>query len=153
MGIIWVFYYDRWIAIVGRAGSTKGHAERMIVGAHRVMENPLGQWLGSAGPAYRHVIDVSNNPVDMTELDRFYIPESWYIQQFIEGWYLGWIVFLIIILYLFVLLICVHPILGALFAGVGTMNLFLHTFESSVVSLLLFLIIGIILGHRKYAKK
>ena len=153
MGIVWVFYYDRWIAIVGRAGSTKGHAERMIVGAHRVMENPLGQWLGSAGPAYRHVIDISNNPIDMTELDRFYIPESWYIQQFIEGWYLGGIVFLIIILSLFGLLICVHPILGALFAGVGVMNLFLHTFESSVVSLLLFLIIGIILGHRKYAKK
>ncbi len=35
----------------------------------------------------------------------------------------------------------IHPILGALFAGVGSMNLFLHTFESSVVSLVLFLLI------------
>ncbi|NRH20493.1 O-antigen ligase family protein [Candidatus Gracilibacteria bacterium] len=151
MSAIGVLYYDRAIAIVGRAGSTKGHAERMIVGAHRVMDYPFGQGLGSAGPAYRHIVDITSN--DIIELDRFYIPESWYIQQFIEGGYIGGILFLCIIISIFGLLLCVHPILGALFAGVSFMNVFLHTFESSVVSLLLFMLVGIILGHRKYAKK
>ncbi len=47
----------------------------------------------------------------------------------------------------------IHPILGALFAGVGTMNLFLHTFESSVVALSLFLLVGLLLAHKKNAKK
>ncbi len=59
---------------------------------------------------------------------------------------------------LFVSLFLVHPFLGAMFAGIGVMNLFLHTFESSVVSLSLFLLIGLVLASkkvktRKYAKR
>jgi hypothetical protein len=90
---------------------------------------------------------------EMAELDRYYIPESWYIQQFIEGGYIGGILFLAIILSLFISLMYIHPILGALFAGVGMMNMFLHTFESSVVSLSLFLIVGLLIAKQNYAKK
>ena len=153
-GIIWVLYYDRAAAIVGRSGSTLGHTERMRVGINRIVTHPLGQWLGSAGPAYRYVMDLSDGgPNNTDERDRFYIPESWYIQQFIEWWYAGGILFIGIMLVLFLSLLAIHPILGGLFAGIGTMNFFLHTFESSVVSLVLFLLIWLLLAHSKNARK
>ncbi|MBC7503394.1 O-antigen ligase family protein [Candidatus Gracilibacteria bacterium] len=152
--IVGVLYYDRAAAIVGRSGSTLGHTERMKVGINRTLSHPLGQGLGSAGPAYRYVMDLSDGKSNNTdEIDRFYIPESWYIQQFIEGGYVGGLIFLSIMLVLFLSLLAVHPILGALFAGVGIMNFFLHTFESSVVSLLLFLLIGLLLAYNKNARK
>jgi hypothetical protein len=34
---------------------------------------------------------------EIEDLDRFYIPESWYIQQLIEGGILGFIVFMSIL--------------------------------------------------------
>jgi hypothetical protein len=151
---IWVLYSGKMMAIVGRAGSTQGHSERMMTGLHRTMEHPLGQWLGSAGPAYRYVMHLTDkNSTEIAELDRYYIPESWYIQQFIEWWYLGGTLFLLIMFFIFLSLMSMHPILGALFAGVGTMNLFLHTFESSVIALSLFLLIGLLLAHQKNVKK
>ncbi len=100
------------------------------------------------------MVDLSNKSVDeKIELDTYYIPESWYIQQFIEGGYVGGILFLGIMLSFFVVLMMIHPILGALFAGVGTMNLFLHIFESSVVSLSLFCLVGLFLAYTNHAKK
>jgi len=57
----------------------------MQVGIDRVKDHPFGQGLGSAGPGYRYVQDLSEMPRSQIEsLDRYYIPESWYIQQFIE---------------------------------------------------------------------
>jgi hypothetical protein len=47
----------------------------------------------------------------------------------------------------------IHPVLGALFAWVSTMNLFLHTFESSIVSLSLFLLVWMFLAYKQDAKK
>jgi hypothetical protein len=153
-GSIGVLYYDKALAIVGRAGSTQWHSDRMLTGIKRVIDHPIGQWLGSAGPAYRNVIDLSNKTHNETiDLDAYYIPESWYIQQFIEGGVLGGILFLCIMMSFFVALMLVHPVLGALFAWVGTMNFFLHTFESSVVSLSLFFLIGIFLAYKNNAKK
>lgn len=155
--IIWsigFIYYDKAIAIVGRAGSTQWHAERMITGIKRTLEYPFGQWLGSAWPAYRYVMQLSDKSHDeIIDLDTFYIPESWYIQQFIEGWFLGWILFLGLMLVFFILLVGIHPVLGALFFGVSIMNLFLHTFESSTVSLSLFFLIWILIAHKRNAKK
>ena len=153
-GSVAVLFSGKAIAIIGRAGSTQGHSERMMIGLHRTMDHPLGQWLGSAGPAYRYVNRLTDkSATEMAELDRYYIPESWYIQQFIEWGYLWWVLFLLIMLALFLSLMGIHPILGAMFAGVGAMNLFLHTFESSVVSLSLFLIVGLLIAHAIYAKK
>ena len=153
VGSVGVLYYDRALAIVWRSGSTKWHAERMKIGFERTHEHPFGQGLGSAWPAYRYVMNLKNKPVtDVVEMDRFYIPESWYIQQFIEWWIFGWVVFLILMLSFFISLMIVHPILGATFAWVGMMNVFLHTFESSVVSLSLFLLIGLFIANKNAHK-
>ena len=35
-----------------------------------------------------------------------------------------------------------------MFAGIGVMNLFLHTFESSVLVLSLFMIVGLLLAEK-----
>lgn len=154
MWSIGIIYYDRAMAIVGRAGSTQWHSERMIIGFKRIIEHPFGQWLGSAGPAYRYVIKATGSTHEsVVELDKYYIPESWYIQQFIEGWVLSGILFLGIIVSIFISLMIIHPILGALFAWVSTMNLFLHTFESSIVSLSLFLLAWMFLAYKHDAKK
>lgn len=154
IGSIGILYYDRALAIVGRAGSTRWHSERMIIGMKRTLEYPFGQWLGSAGPAYRYVMKLTESSHnDIVERDTYYIPESWYIQQFIEWWFVAGILFLGIIVSLFISLLLIHPLLGGLFAWVATMNLFLHTFESSIVSLSLFLLVWILLANRKNAKR
>lgn len=131
-------------AIIGREGSTKWHLERMIIGVERFVSAPLGQGLGSAGPGYRKVInsDIKNGEIS----DTFYIPESWYIQQFIEWGIVGGISFLILMWLFFIQLVRTHATLGAMLFGILVMNFFLHTFESSVLVLPLFLIIGIILS-------
>lgn len=51
-------------------------------------------------------------------------------------------------LMLLVALVKRNPILGGMFAGVAVMNLFLHTFESSVLVLSLFMIIGLLLTEK-----
>jgi O-Antigen ligase len=135
-------------AIIGRAGSTQGHFERMMTSIDRFKAHPMGQWLASSGPAYRYVVpdvDASN----MIEKDRFYIPESWYIQQFVEWGVIWGVLFLAIMLSFFWMLIVKSPILGGMFAGIGVMNLFLHTFESSVLVLSLFMLIGLFLAEKK----
>jgi hypothetical protein len=50
---------------------------------------------------------------------------------------------------LFWMLIVKSPILGGMFAGIGVMNLFLHTFESSVLVLSLFMLIGLLLTEKR----
>ena len=129
--------------ILGREGSTRGHAERMLVGIERSIEYPFGQGLGSAGPAYRHVLKLQDSDRKIVEeQDRFYIPESWYIQQFIEGGFIGGTLFLVIMAIIFFSLFSVNSLLAGMFTGICAMNLFLHTFESSVVSWLLFVFVG-----------
>lgn len=140
-------------SIIGREGSTKGHAERMIVGIERFISAPLGQGMGSAGPAYRHVLKLQDTErSQIEEQDRFYIPESWYIQQYIEGGFLGGTLFLVISAIIFFSLFSVSSIIAGMFAGIGAMNLFLHTYESSVVSLLLFIFLGLFLSYAKQRK-
>jgi hypothetical protein len=145
--ILWIKYGDNTQAILGREGSTKGHYERMVTSIDRFIEHPMGQWLGSSGPAYRHIMDV--DATNMEKLDRFYIPESWYIQQFVEWWVLWGILFLAIMFVLFIALVSKSPTLWAMFVWVGIMNLFLHTFESSVLVLSLFMLIWLLLSEKK----
>ena len=110
--------------------------------------------MGSAGPAYRYVVDLNNNtPDQIRELDSYYIPESWYIQQYIEGGIFGGVLFMVLMFSIFIALTGLHPFLGALFAGVGLTNFFLHTFESSVLSLSLFFLVGIFLAYKAHVKK
>ncbi len=149
IGVIWTQFSGTVGAIINRAGSTQWHAERMITSIKRFESRPLGQWLGSSGPWYRYTQNLESlKRTEIEEKDRFYIPESWYIQQFVEGWAVWWVLFLALMLIFFIQLFKKHPILGGMFAGIGIMNFFLHTFESSPFALLFFLLIGIILSER-----
>lgn len=151
LGIIFVWvlslqYRDKIDSIIWRAWSTKWHFERMTVGIERVTLFPLGQWLGSAGPAYRYVQKLETiDQKTREEKDRFYIPESWYIQQFIEWWIVWWVCFIILIGILIFKLWKRHIFLASMFIWICFMNFFLHTFESSPLSLLLFTLLGIII--------
>lgn len=151
IGILAIKYGDNAWAILGRAGSTKWHWERMVTSIERFQEYPMGQWLASSGPAYRYVTDVDAS--NMAEKDHFYIPESWYIQQFVEGGIIGGILFLAIMVFLFLCLVGKSPILWGMFVWVGIMNLFLHTFESSVLVLSLFMLIGLLLSEKRKVHK
>ena len=141
-------------AIVGREWSTKWHLERMTAGMNRFIEHPLWQWLGSAGPGYRYVENLEWVKREVIEQkDRYYIPESWYIQQFIEWWLIGGVCFIILMILIFYWLFQKHIFLGSMFMGIGIMNLFLHTFESSPFSLLFFILLGLILWSQSYGKR
>jgi hypothetical protein len=151
---IWVLgikYAGNAGAILGRAWSTKWHLERMITSIDRFREHPMGQWLASSGPAYRYIIPVDAS--NMGEKDRFYIPESWYIQQFVEWGMLGGLLFLTIMFSIFWMLVMKSPILGGMFVWIGVMNLFLHTFESSILVLPLFMLIGLLLSEKRHIHK
>ncbi len=87
--------------IVLRDGSTKGHFDRAITGIERAKAKPLGSGLASAGPAYRFVQQPEPNESlyegeNKTEED-YYIPESWFIQQLVEGGIIGFAFFFAII--------------------------------------------------------
>jgi hypothetical protein len=52
----------------------------MVNGIERFMEFPLGAGLATSGPAYRSVTETETT----LETDRYYIPESWFVQILIE---------------------------------------------------------------------
>ena len=152
--LLWAFfiqYSGTMKALLGRAWSTSGHLERMKIWISRFIENPMWQWLGSAGPAYRHVQNLENKDrKEVEEIDKKFIPESWYIQQLVEWWFLWLLLFLVIIGSMFRDLMKKNIILAGTFLAILTMNFFLHTFESAIVSLLLFSLIALIVApHEK----
>ncbi len=141
-------------AVIARTDSNKWHFERIVYGINRFKENPAGQGMGSAGPAYRHVQDLRwLSAKELEKVDYKFIPESWFVQVFIEGGVLGGVLFFAIIIFLGLVLLFFHPFLGASFGGIAAMNLVLHTYESSVVSYTLFIFVGLVLGYAKYKRK
>ena len=50
-------------------------------------------------------------PEEMEEKDHFYIPESWFIQQFVEGGFISGILFIVLMGTLFFLLMSQSVIL------------------------------------------
>lgn len=137
--------------IVFREGSTKGHFDRAITGIERAKEKPLGSGLASAGPAYRFVIQPEPNHSlfegeNKTEED-YYIPESWFIQQLVEGGVIGFALFLAIIGTMALQLARKNIFLFGSFVGMAIMNLVLHSYESSYISLLLFMIVSLVLHY------
>ncbi len=150
VGAIFIQYSGNLSAIIARGWSTQWHAERMIAGMQRVISYPLGQGLGSAGPAYRYVENLEwKNRSEIEEIDRNFIPESWYIQQFIEWGVLGGILFLLLMVMILFGLYRVHIVLAGMFLSLLAMNMFLHTFESAFLSLSLFLILGLFLSSKE----
>jgi O-antigen ligase len=161
--MIWLQFWSKFHEVIKRSGSTSAHFERMYIGYIRFLEQPLGHGLAQAGPASRAIIEVNQHPIPLSSLDgemkrlweyflarnpdfvmnteHYYIPESWYIQQLIEGGIIGFFFFALIFLLLLVHLRKYPPMLAAL-AGVLVMNTFLHSFESVHTALALFLIIA-----------
>ena len=144
---VWRFFYLRYwnniTDIVLRAGSSKWHSERMIIWVKQFISKPLWAWLSSSGPAYR----LTHNTTNLDE--KFFIPESWFIQQLVEGWIIGFLLFVFIMFSIFLKLYKFSIPLTASFIAVMIMNLFLHTFEATYVAVALFAILGIILSSEK----
>jgi len=139
ISILWTIFYVRyWWSlweIVWRASSTKWHYERMIIGFKQFTSNPLWSGLASSWPWYRLVHDTKW--ID----EKNFIPESWYIQQLVEWWIIGFMLFIIIIAIIaFTIYNLSMPLFFSLMA-VLAMNMLLHTFEASYISILLFMIL------------
>lgn len=110
--------------------STSAYFQRMHIGYSRFLEQPWWHGLAQAGPASRSVHDVSIKPISFESLDpemshlsatflakdpnfvfnseHYYIPESWYIQQLIESWLIGFLLFACTII-IFIRRLCSTP--------------------------------------------
>jgi hypothetical protein len=139
--------------IILREGSTKGHYDRAVTGIKRAIDRPQGSGLASAGPAYRFV----KQPEEGESLfegankvsEDYYIPESWFIQQAVEGGIIGFGLFVFIFCSIALGLARTNiPLFGS-FIGIGVMNCFLHSYESLYISLLLFMIVGLVLSKNR----
>ncbi|MDD5197276.1 MAG: O-antigen ligase family protein [Candidatus Gracilibacteria bacterium] len=151
-GLFYLRYEGTIDRIILRSGSSQGHFDRAMTGLQRFAEHPMGQGLGTAGPAYRYVVKLSENPIyggEIKKTEDYSIPESWYIQQLVEGGVIGFVLFVAIMGTIAWILFPLSPTFFASFVAVLTMNLFLHSFESVYISLILFLILGLFVGKRK----
>ena len=130
-----IIFQDRIVNIVLRPSSTTGHFDRMEIGFNRFLEKPFGAWLAESGPAYRYIYPDKQTKEDEVK----YIPESWFIQVLVEGGIFYFLAFLSIIsITLFRLYKHSLVMFWVLFAIV-IMNVFLHSFEATYLSILLFL--------------
>ena len=142
-GMFYIRYWWHMEDIVLRAWSSKWHSERMIYWIKQFVAKPLWQWLASSWPWYRLAHNAKN-----TE-EKYFIPESWYVQQLVE-WWIIWFIFFIITMFL--ILLRIYPVSKPLFFSffaILIMNLFLHTFEASYISMILFLFLWLFLGKKE----
>jgi len=151
--LTWIFSYvfqDKVKNIVLRTSSTKWHFDRMAIGMDRFTEKPFWSWLGEAGPAYRSI-----HPALETskEIEEYYIPESWFIQQLIEWGIIYFILFISILWIILRRLFQVSHIIFWLFIAILIMNIFLHVFEATYLSILLFIFIGLLYSRKDERKK
>jgi len=141
-GAMYLRYGANIQGIVMRAGSSQGHYERMIEGIKQSRSYPFGKGLAESGPAFRYA-----HPD--TKLDeKEYIPESWYIQQLVEGGWVGLLLFLAVLGLIFWSVQGLSTAFAASLVAIGVMNVFLHAFEASYVSLLLFALCGLFIGKK-----
>ncbi|PZM84926.1 hypothetical protein DLH72_02745 [Candidatus Gracilibacteria bacterium] len=127
--------------IILRESSTEGHFSRMKIGIERFVEKPFGAGLAESGPAFRNIYPEKQN----LEGEHYYIPESWFIQILVEG---GIIYFLLFLSILGVISFKIYKksiIILGVFIAIIVMNIFLHIFEATYLSILLFILIGLIL--------
>lgn len=141
--IIWltfnVRYWWNMSDIIMRAWSSKWHFERMVIWFKQFVQKPLWAWLSSSWPWYRLSHDIKW--ID----EKNFIPESWYVQQLVEWWIIWFTLFASIMLILLFNILKLSNWLAFALIWVLTMNLFLHTFEASYISILLFILLWIFL--------
>lgn len=164
IGIVLAMQFGHKFAeIVMRKGSTSAHYERMVIGLYRFIDAPLWQGLWQAWPTSRHIYSVDHSPMDREKLnasllevekkfqknnpdfvfssEHYYIPESWFIQQLIESGIIGTLLFINFFIILWIA-IRKYRYLWAMLIWVCIMNCFLHSFESTHSSLVLFILLG-----------
>jgi len=137
---LWYIFQDKIVNVFLRPWSTKGHFTRMETWIKRFISKPFWSWLATAGPAYRSVIKENTT----LETDSYYIPESWFVQILVEGWIVYFSLFLLILWQiLFTLYKNKNNYILAMFIWILMMNLFLHVFEYTYITILLFLFLGL----------
>ena len=142
-------FQDKIYNVFLRSGSTTGHFTRMETWIKRFVEKPLGSWLATSGPAYRSVFKWEQT----LQTDRYYIPESWFVQILVE-W--GVIYFTLFILILWNILINLYKnknkYIFVMFVWILVMNIFLHIFEYTYLTILLFLFLGLFYSRENLQK-
>ena len=153
--IIWIFsfwyiFQDKLVNVFLRPGSTTGHFTRMETWVKRFISHPFWEWLASAWPAYRNIISWETS----LQTDRYYIPESWFIQILVEGWIIYFSLFLYILSnIIFHLYKSKNYYILVMFVWILVMNLFLHVFEYTYITILLFLFLWLFYVWENLQKK
>lgn len=128
-----------------RTSSTTGHFDRMEIWIDRFLSKPMWSWLAEAWPAYRNIYPDKQNK----EAEQYYIPESWFIQQLIEWGFIFFILFILIHLTSLFRLYYNSKTLFAWLIAILVMNVFLHIFEATYLSVLLFMFVWLLISRKK----
>lgn len=143
-----VFFIPFWLLFSGmikhmliRESSTTWHFHRMWVWVERFLEKPFWAWLAESWPAFRNIYPEKQD----IKWEHYYIPESWFIQVLVEGWIVYFALFLAILWIILQKLYKKSIIIFGTFFAILVMNVFLHIFEATYLSILLFALISIIL--------
>lgn len=135
--ISWIIFQDKIKNIVLRTWSTTWHFDRMRIWIWRFIEKPFWSWLAESGPGYRNIYKNKQTKAD----EQYYIPESWFVQQLTEWWIIYFILFVTIFYFILRKLYNVSKIAFWLMLSILIMNIFLHIFEATYLSILLFIFI------------
>jgi hypothetical protein len=143
LSIFWILFQDQLKNIVLRKSSTSGHFDRMIMWIKRFTNKPFWAWLAESWPGYRYIY-----PDKQTKEDELvYIPESWFIQILIEWWIFYFLAFVAI---LWIALKRVYKnsvIIFWILSAIIIMNMFLHIFEITYLSILIFIFTWLMLKN------
>jgi K+-sensing histidine kinase KdpD len=120
----------------------------MAIWLNRFTEKPLWSGLGEAWPAYRSTHPELKTKKNTKEIEEYYIPESWFIQQLVEGGIIFFILFVSILWIILRRLLSVSPVIFWLLVAILVMNVFLHVFEATYLSILLFIFIWVFYGRK-----
>jgi len=146
LGSIGIVFERKIHSIIVRPGSSSAHFERMEIGLQKFIEKPLGYGLASSWPWYRQV---HSGPLTKEDEKQF-IPESWFVQQLVEGWIIYFTLFCSILIMILLRVYKNSPSFFVACIAIGVMNIFLHIFEATYVSVLLFIFLWL-LTAKKYA--
>lgn len=142
--LLWVLFQDQLTNIIFRKASTTWHFDRMWIWIERFIEKPLWAWLAESWPAYRYIY-----PEKQTKADELkYIPESWFIQVLIEWWIIYFLTFISILFMSLKRLYSNSIIMFGILTAVIVMNVFLHIFEATYISILMFTFVWLFLNEK-----
>ena len=146
LAILGVFFEKKIESILLRESSTQWHIERMEIGFNKFLEQPLWHGLATSGPWYRPLAHHEITKED----EKQFIPESWFVQQLVEWWIIYFSLFCTILLMILLRIYSISPSFFIACVGIGVMSIFLHIFEATYLSALLFLLLGLLIS-KKYA--